>query len=134
MSKYRVYELAKEFKTESKVVLHLLERNGHAVKNHMSSVGDEEREMLRNIFSGDAARKKAEQKKAEQPPKTDKSTETTHRPEKKSGAVAARTAGRQPAAEHVGAGRIGSRGGHALRGGDRPAVRSGQLPDRKSVV
>ena len=28
MSKYRVYELAKEFKTESKVVLNLLERNG----------------------------------------------------------------------------------------------------------
>ena len=75
MSKYRVYELAKEFKTESKVVLNLLERNGHAVKNHMSSVGDEEREMLRNIFSGEAARQarqKAEQKKAEQPPKTDK--------------------------------------------------------------
>ena len=82
MSKYRVYELAKEFKTESKVVLNLLERNGHAVKNHMSSVGDEEREMLRNIFSGEAARQarqKAEQKKAEQPPKTDKPAEKTER-------------------------------------------------------
>jgi len=72
MSKYRVYELAKEFKTESKVVLNLLERNGHKVKNHMSSVGDEDREMLRNIFSGEAARQKAEQEKAAQAQKAEK--------------------------------------------------------------
>ena len=130
MSKYRVYELAKEFKTESKVVLNLLERNGHAVKNHMSSVGDEEREMLRNIFSGEAARQarqKAEQKKAEQPPKTDKPAEKTERrPTKKSADTAGKTAGRQPATAHVGAGRAGSRGGYALRGEDRSAARPGQ--------
>ncbi|WP_298591439.1 translation initiation factor IF-2 N-terminal domain-containing protein, partial [uncultured Selenomonas sp.] len=38
MSKYRVYELAKEFQTESKVVLDILTRNKFRVANHMSSV------------------------------------------------------------------------------------------------
>ena len=43
MSKYRVYELAKEFQTESKVVLDILARNKFRVANHMSSVGEDER-------------------------------------------------------------------------------------------
>ncbi|MGN0940446.1 MAG: translation initiation factor IF-2 [Selenomonadaceae bacterium] len=72
MSKYRVFELAREFHTESKVVLSLLERNGHKVKNHMSSVGDEEREMLRGIFSGEASKQNSAkpaqpEKKADKP-------------------------------------------------------------------
>ena len=51
MSKYRVYELAKEFHTESKIVLNILERNNCKVANHMSSVGDAERDMLAHTFA-----------------------------------------------------------------------------------
>ena len=54
MSKYRIYELAKEFHTESKIVLNLLERNNYKVANHMSSVGEEEKSMLARIFAGKA--------------------------------------------------------------------------------
>ena len=59
MSKYRVYELAKEFHTESKVVISLLERNNYKVANHMSSVGEEEKTVLSRIFSGKAQEEKA---------------------------------------------------------------------------
>lgn len=124
MSKYRVYELAKEFKTESKVVLNLLERNGHAVKNHMSSVGDAEREMLKSIFSGEAARQKAEQKKAEQQPKADKPAEKTERKPEKKGDGAGKAPERPSAAGH-GTSRVGQ-GGHSARSGERPAARPGQ--------
>ncbi len=51
MSKYRIYELAKEFHTESKVVLNILARNNYKVANHMSSVGDEEKSLLAKTFS-----------------------------------------------------------------------------------
>lgn len=51
MSKYRVYELAKEFHTESKVVLNILTRNNFRVANHMSSVGEEERAVLVRTFA-----------------------------------------------------------------------------------
>ena len=55
MSKYRIYELAKEFQTESKIVLNILARNNYKVANHMSSVGDEEKALLVRTFSGKAA-------------------------------------------------------------------------------
>lgn len=51
MSKYRVYELAKEFHTESKVVLDILTRNKFRVANHMSSVGEEERAVVARAFA-----------------------------------------------------------------------------------
>ncbi len=46
MSKYRIYELAKEFHTESKVIINILEKHDCKVANHMSSVGDPEKAML----------------------------------------------------------------------------------------
>ena len=53
MSKYRIYELAKEFNTTSKVVLDILERNNNTVaKNHMSSVGDTEKDIITKTFAG----------------------------------------------------------------------------------
>ena len=67
MSKYRVYELAKEFHTESKVVLNLLEKNGHKVANHMSSVGDEEKKLLQSLLS--KKEEKPQAPKAAQPQK-----------------------------------------------------------------
>ena len=45
MSKYRIYELAKEFHTESKVIINILEKHDCKVANHMSSVGDTEKAM-----------------------------------------------------------------------------------------
>ena len=129
MSKYRVYELAKEFKTESKVVLNLLERNGHKVKNHMSSVGDEEREMLRNIFSGEAARQKAEQEKAAQAEKAEKAAaaKAEKKPEKKSGEATGRPSDRTRGGEHAAAGRqaTGAYAGRSVRM-DRSLPRGGQ--------
>ena len=66
MSKYRIYELAKEFHTESKVVLNILARNNYKVANHMSSVGDDEKALLARTFSTKPAetQKPAVQKQA----------------------------------------------------------------------
>ena len=79
MSKYRVYELAKEFHTESKVVLDILTRNKFRVANHMSSVGEEERAVVARAFApkktvsdapkapvADAARKASQNKPRQQ--------------------------------------------------------------------
>lgn len=52
MSKYRIYELAKEFDTTSKVILDILVRNNVTIaKNHMSSVGDAEKDLIKKTFS-----------------------------------------------------------------------------------
>lgn len=50
MSKYRVFEIAKEFHTESKVVLDILKKGSYKVANHLSSVGDEERNFVKSHF------------------------------------------------------------------------------------
>ena len=42
MSKRRVFELAKEFNTDSKVVLEILKRNNYKVNNNFSGVGEAE--------------------------------------------------------------------------------------------
>lgn len=55
MSKYRIFEIAKEFETTSKVVLDLLERNNHPVRNHMSVVDDEERAIIVKALTKKAA-------------------------------------------------------------------------------
>lgn len=52
MSKYRIYELAKEFSTTSKVILDVLSRNNcETAKNHMSSVGDTEKDIIKKTFA-----------------------------------------------------------------------------------
>ena len=40
MSKYRIWELAKEYNTSSKVILDILERNKIEANNHMSNVDE----------------------------------------------------------------------------------------------
>lgn len=74
MSKYRVYELAKEFHTDSKVILDILKRNHFKAANNFSSVGDDERNAVKNAF---AARHTTD-KKAEKAPAVPK-----HEPEAK---------------------------------------------------
>ncbi|MBP5200269.1 MAG: translation initiation factor IF-2 [Schwartzia sp.] len=69
MSKYRVYELAKEFHTESKNVLKLLKQNGYEVSNTLSSVGEAERDVIRRLLGGGKnGEKGAKPQTAEKPP------------------------------------------------------------------
>ncbi len=51
MSKYRIYELAKEFNTTSKVIIDILARNNITAKNHMSSIDDPEKAIIDRTFA-----------------------------------------------------------------------------------
>jgi len=51
MPRYRVYELAKEFNTDTKTLLRLLVEHGVEAKNHFFAVGDEEHKYLQSIFA-----------------------------------------------------------------------------------
>ena len=51
MSKYRIYELAKEFNTTSKVIIDILARNNVVAKNHMSSIDDPEKAIIDRTFA-----------------------------------------------------------------------------------
>jgi len=51
MSKYRIYELAKQFNTTSKVIIDILARNNIMAKNHMSSVDDNARAIIEHTFA-----------------------------------------------------------------------------------
>lgn len=51
MSKYRIYELAKEFNTTSKVIIDILARNNISAKNHMSSVDDMAKSVINKTFA-----------------------------------------------------------------------------------
>jgi len=51
MSKYRVYELAKEFATSSKLILDILDRNNMTAKNHMASIDEEAYQVLIRTFA-----------------------------------------------------------------------------------
>ncbi|HEY3426909.1 MAG TPA: translation initiation factor IF-2 N-terminal domain-containing protein, partial [Negativicutes bacterium] len=51
MSKYRIYELAKEFNTTSKVIIDILARNNLSAKNHMSSVEEDAKVIIDRTFA-----------------------------------------------------------------------------------
>ncbi len=51
MSKYRIYELAKEFNKKSADILEVLAKHDHKVSSSLNSVGEEERELLKKVFS-----------------------------------------------------------------------------------
>ncbi len=46
MSKYRIYKLAEEFKTDSKTILDILKKHNIQVRDARNTVGDKERELL----------------------------------------------------------------------------------------
>ena len=71
MSKYRVYELAKEFNTQSKLILDILARNDMPAKNHMASIEEEAYQVLVRTFA----------------PKPDTAEEIRERQRKKAAAV-----------------------------------------------
>ncbi len=58
MAKVRVYELAKSLDKDSKEIIEILKKDGVDVKNHMSSVSDEDANKVRNRFSKSAQDKK----------------------------------------------------------------------------
>ena len=64
MAKIRVYELAKSLNKDSKEIIEVLKKNGIEVKNHMSSVTDEDAQKVKERFSGKPPVKKAEEKPA----------------------------------------------------------------------
>ncbi|MCX7779317.1 MAG: translation initiation factor IF-2 [Negativicutes bacterium] len=51
MSKYRVYEIAKDYNTTSKVIIDILARNGIVAKNHMTSIDDDARTVIERTFA-----------------------------------------------------------------------------------
>ena len=51
MSKYRVFELAKNFKADYKAVIDLLKKNGFKVANNFSSVDEEGYNVVRDAFA-----------------------------------------------------------------------------------
>ena len=51
MSKYRVYELAKEYNTTSKVIIDILGRHSITAKNHMSSVDEDAKVAIERTFA-----------------------------------------------------------------------------------
>ena len=51
MSKYRIYELAKEFDATSKVIIDILSRNNITAKNHMSCVDDTAKSIINRTFA-----------------------------------------------------------------------------------
>ncbi|VBB08048.1 initiation factor 2 signature [Lucifera butyrica] len=51
MSKYRIYELAKEFDTTSKVIIDILARHNMVAKNHMSSVDEDAKIVIDRTFA-----------------------------------------------------------------------------------
>ena len=52
MAKIRVYELAKNLNKDSKEIIEILKKNGVEVKNHMSSVTDEDAAKVTARVSG----------------------------------------------------------------------------------
>ncbi|KRL97639.1 translation initiation factor IF-2 [Levilactobacillus hammesii] len=57
MGKKRIYELAKEINVSSKQIIAKAEAKGFPVKNHMSTLGENEERQLREAFSKSAAGK-----------------------------------------------------------------------------
>ena len=50
MAKFRVYEIAKKYNKDNKEILEILKANHVEVKNHMSTIGDEQIKMIDNAL------------------------------------------------------------------------------------
>ena len=51
MSKYRVYEIAKDYNTTSKVIIDILARNSIVAKNHMTSIDEDAKVIIDRTFA-----------------------------------------------------------------------------------
>ena len=112
MSKYRVYELAKEFNTDSKVILDILKRNKFKAANNFSSVGEEERTAIKNSLNNKGAKPQAKAPAAQ--------------PAQKSAAKPAEKRAEKPQAAKSNHGRNNSNSGNAgSHGNSRPSHTNG---------
>ena len=50
MAKFRVYEIAKKYNKDNKEILEILKANHVEVKNHMSTIGDDQRKKQNRII------------------------------------------------------------------------------------
>ena len=76
----RVYELAKELKTDSKNIMNILTQHGHEVKNHFASVGDKERAIVEEALGkkgggAPAGKPEIKEKPAAKPPAREQQTQ-----------------------------------------------------------
>ncbi len=51
MDKKRIYELSKEIRVDSKKILDKAKEKGFDVKNHMSTLGEDEEKQMRDFFA-----------------------------------------------------------------------------------
>ena len=101
MSKMRVFELARELKVDTKVVLEVLKKHHIDVKNNMSGVDDAGQDLVKKVMAGAKAAKKPARPAAAQPapeaPQPEKAAEAKE--EKKPEPVKAKEPAPQPKAE-----------------------------------
>ena len=64
MGKSRIYEIAKELNVDSKLIIEKLKDMKVEVKNHMSSITEEESNQIRQAFQKPAAPKQQDKMKA----------------------------------------------------------------------
>ncbi len=85
MAKIRVHELAKQLGKDSKDIIAILEKNGVEVKNHMSSITDEDAEKVKSSILGSAKAEVSKVKEAKPESKQDVKQEVKAeaKPEKK---------------------------------------------------
>lgn len=59
-TKYRIFELSKEFKKDSKVIIDFLRKNRIKVANHFSAIGEAEYQILKDAFGRRPQQKKSD--------------------------------------------------------------------------
>lgn len=74
LGKIKIYELAKELDMESKKLMEIAVKNGMNVKSHLSSISEEECQVLRKIVKGDSSKK--QEQLVSDAKKSKKTTET----------------------------------------------------------
>ena len=142
MAKIRVYELAKSLNKDSKEVIELLKKNGIEVKNHMSSVSDEDADKIRKNASGNAQK---EETKVDKPAAKEQGKNTDAKkdaPKSSKDNTESRIIDRPIQVEPVkrverpvrrdGENPVRREGDHPVRrDGDRPVRRDGDRPARR---
>ena len=127
MAKIRVYELAKSLNKDSKEVIEILKKNGIDVKNHMSSVSDEDADKIRNRVLGktskDDVKKDVSARIIDRPIQAEPIRKEVDRPVRRDGDRPVRRDGDRPVR------REGDR--PVRREGDRPVRRDGDRPVRR---
>ena len=85
MANLRVYELAKQYNVDNKIVKQILLDNGVEVKSHMSSISEEAADIVRKELSKDSktadsqGKKETPEKKQDKKPADKKADERSRR-------------------------------------------------------